>query len=245
MSELKRFSRQLINSLGAPARLVTWERKLRRRNAKRDEIIAAYLAKPGVKKLQIGTGNNILPGWLNTDLYTDVAFNDIAFLDVSDPFPFKDNTFDVVFSEHMIEHVPYALGQTMLKEIRRVLKPGGKVRIATPNLANILALYTDKPTPAQERYIKWSVDRHDKGVKIYSPQHVINTFMNSWGHSFVYDPKSMREAFTSAGFVDITEHRPEQSDVPELKGIETHAKELGSVEMNELETMVFEGAKPR
>jgi predicted SAM-dependent methyltransferase len=154
---LKTFANQFLRSTAAPYRLVRWEMKRRGILARRDRMIADYLAKPGPKKLHIGCGHNKPGDWLNTDI-TDHA--DVCFLDATTTFPMPDNAFDYAFSEHMIEHVPYEAGQVMLKECLRVLKPGGKVRIATPNLTNILALYTDAPTPIQQEYIRWSIDRH-------------------------------------------------------------------------------------
>jgi predicted SAM-dependent methyltransferase len=57
--------------------------------------------------------------------------------------------FDYVFSEHMIEHVSYAEGLLMLRECLRVLKPGGRIRIATPSLEVLLDLYKPSKTPIQ------------------------------------------------------------------------------------------------
>lgn len=48
-----------------------------------------------------------------------------------DRFPFDDNSFDVVFSKSVIEHLHKP--DNFLKEIRRVLKPGGRVIIMTPD----------------------------------------------------------------------------------------------------------------
>lgn len=241
--DLKRFANQMFRALGAPWRLVRWEMKKRAQLRDTQRIFKEYLERPGVKKLHLGCGNNLMPDWLNTDIYTTQGPN-VAFVDGTVRFPFEDTTFDYAFSEHMIEHIPYAKGAFMLKECFRVLRPGGKVRIATPNLAKILALYTDQLSDIQQQYIRWSIDRHNKDVKIYTPAHVINTFMTSWGHRFVYDVASLKRAMEDAGFVNVTEHPPEKSDDPNLAGIELHAQEIGSTEMNELETMVLEGTKP-
>jgi predicted SAM-dependent methyltransferase len=240
---LKATASYLLRWSAMPYKRLCHVRSKARQMRDRDRIIRDYLATHKVRKLQLGCGKNLLDGWLNTDIYTTQG-PDVAFLDATVRFPFDDGTFDYVFSEHQIEHIPYKHGQFMLQECFRVLKPGGRVRIATPNMAKILALYTDHPDERQQRYIRWSVDRNSKDVGIYSGAHVINTFFTSWGHRFIYDTTTMSQLMASAGFVDIREHPPEKSDDPNLTGIELHAKEIGSVEMNELETMVMEGAKP-
>ena len=49
----------------------------------------------------------------------------------AEKLPFEDNTFDLVYSLEVIEHVKeYEL---MVSEIERVLKPGGVIFIQTPN----------------------------------------------------------------------------------------------------------------
>jgi 2-polyprenyl-3-methyl-5-hydroxy-6-metoxy-1,4-benzoquinol methylase len=50
---------------------------------------------------------------------------------------FPENYFDVVTLWQVLEHVPYPL--TILKEVHRVLKPGGMLAVSTPDVGGILA----------------------------------------------------------------------------------------------------------
>lgn len=62
-------------------------------------------------------------------------------VDLDGPLPFKDNYFDVVVSNQVIEHLIYPV--KFMKEIHRILKLGGYAIISTENLAswdNIFAL---------------------------------------------------------------------------------------------------------
>ena len=115
--------------------------------AKRNRPIAEYLNGPGLKKPQLGTSNNVLEGWLNTDI--DLYHDPVVYLDATKRFPFDDNTFDYIASEHMIEHVEYEAAQVMLQECFRVLKPGGRVRIATPDPDR-----SSRDTPGKKRAFK-------------------------------------------------------------------------------------------
>ena len=52
--------------------------------------------------------------------------------DVTEAFPYQNAKFDVVHSSELIEHVKDTM--FFLKECKRVLKPGGRMIISTPNL---------------------------------------------------------------------------------------------------------------
>src|SRR5205814_992975 len=73
-------------------------------------------------------------------------------------FPLPDASFDFVFSEHMLEHLSYEEGLACLRECRRVLRPGGRIRIATPSLERLARLYDAEQTDVQRRYVRWAAD---------------------------------------------------------------------------------------
>lgn len=53
------------------------------------------------------------------------------------PLPFEDNSFDVITAFQFIEHIEKR--NDFLKDCIRVLKPGGKVLVTTPNIKKSLA----------------------------------------------------------------------------------------------------------
>jgi SAM-dependent methyltransferase len=67
--------------------------------------------------------------------------HDIRHHDVRKPLPFADRTFDVVYALHIIEHLTPAEAASLVGELFRVLKPGGIVRISTPDLEDICRSY--------------------------------------------------------------------------------------------------------
>jgi predicted SAM-dependent methyltransferase len=93
-----------------------------------------------VRKLEIGSGNRPSEGFEHLDfdpclphLEYCADFRNLDFI--------EDNTFDEILSVHCIEHIPWREIKKTVAEWIRVLKPGGKIRIATPNLRFICEAY--------------------------------------------------------------------------------------------------------
>ena len=133
----------------------------------------------------------------------------------------------------------------MLQECRRVLKPAGRLRVATPDLRVLLDLYKGEDKPIQEKYVRWITDTFLEGVEVYKPTFVINNAFNNWGHQFLYDADTMALALGRAGFEDIRQWPNGESDDPQLRGIESHGKNIDDDDMAAFETMVFEARPSR
>lgn len=220
-------------------------RSLRRRASDR-LVITRYLETHPVRKLQIGSGPNLLAGWLNTDRDIDPQYGDkIVFLDATEPFPFSDTSFDYIFSEHQIEHISERDARTMLRECFRVLRPSGRMRIATPDLAAIVGLYQDPLTELERHYVDWVTAMLKPNALNGNPRcHVINQMFNAYGHQFIYDYETLSQALINTGFVEVRRWGPGESDDPLLCDIESHGRALGDEDVNRFETMVLEGTCP-
>lgn len=205
-------------------------------------IIENYIRQVTVKKLHIGAQSNVLEGWLNVDLYTPLN-SSVAFMDASMDFPLEDQTFEYVFSEHMIEHIQLHEADRMLKECYRVLKPGGKIRIATPGLDKLFKL--DLTSLEGKQYFDEMVRPAYALHKIDIPleqSFLINYITYNFGHRFIYSTESLTYLLKRNNFDIIGIYEPHRSDDPSFIGIEGHAAR--SHFLCDLETINIEASKP-
>lgn len=199
-------------------------------------------------KLNIGCGENIKKGWLNVDL---LPVSGAYYLNASYPFPYKDDSFQFIFSEHMFEHLTYHGGKKMLQEVFRTLRPGGIFRIALPSLSLVRLLLQEQTSPKVEEYISWSQKYfsqeilHDfKDVPINQKvSFVINNFMRLWGHKMIYDACTIQNMLQQTGFIMIKQVSIGKSETSELNNLEEHDTVIPEW-ANQMETMVFEATKP-
>jgi len=109
--------------------------------------------------------------------------------DLEAPFPWKDGQFDVAMCIEGIEHVSDRM--SMLREFRRVLKPGGSLFISTPNLLNLRSRFT-MLVSGFRTFASW-LDEYS-GVQMQIGDRVYH------GHAFMLDYNEMRYSLFHAGF---------------------------------------------
>ncbi len=90
----------------------------------------------GRTRLDIGCGNNKMPGATYLD-FDSKAHPDILHDLNKFPYPIKDNSYDEIYAKHIIEHLNDVV--SFIKEMERILKPGGTVFIATPHFSSRVA----------------------------------------------------------------------------------------------------------
>ena len=234
--------RTLLSGSGllGPVREARTALRWARHRPRRRRMIADYLRSARPRKLQLGCGTNLLAGWLNSDF--ENTAESVILIDARCPLPFGDATFDYVFSEHMIEHIEYAEGRAMLGECFRILRPGGKLRIATPDMRFLIEMYSPQKNDLQQRYIAWATATYIAEIGKPGDVFVINNFFRAWGHKFIYDFKSLSGAMKDAGFDRTMAWDVAESDDAELRGLESHGNSIPE-EFNRLETLVVEGVK--
>lgn len=230
----------LLLGLGDPAHsYAIHAHRLRRKILRSDERMRNdYLHKTTKPKLHIGGGWHRLDGWLNTDLE---LIPDVMRMDATQRFPFRDGTFQYVYTEHMIEHVPYKKGAYMLRECHRVLRDGGVIRVITPNLAAITGLYSSELSADQEKYLSWFCQTFVPQECPPNAASAINAMFRMWGHQFIYDEQTLADAMRAAGFSSVRRWSLGDTVHPVLQNMEN--KQRYPDGLLDFESMALEGLK--
>jgi SAM-dependent methyltransferase len=117
--------------------------------------------------------------------------------DLRGPLPYDDESFDVVCSNQVIEHL--ANTDSFLAETFRVLRPGGYTICSTENLAswhNVAALVMGwQPFSLSNVSEKRSGVGNPLAVHRDTPH-----FLSSWEHMRVFAYRGLKELFSAHGF---------------------------------------------
>jgi SAM-dependent methyltransferase len=94
-----------------------------------------------------------LPSEERNDIYKEATAHTVTqtelgpvryhYTSMADLSSYPDDSIDLVYSGQSIEHVPLAVADTVLHEVRRVLRPGGHLALDTPN-ARVTRLQQDE-----------------------------------------------------------------------------------------------------
>lgn len=141
--------------------------------------------------LNLGSGPRgvVTKQWVNIDGFKD---HNVDYLcDFSRPLPFKDETFDGIFCEHVLEHFTNENGIKLLKECKRVMKEDAVLRIIVPDGKKVLETYFSDP----QYIVKY------KEVKSGEPMEAVNTwFYQRYEHQCIYDESFLMHSLKTAGF---------------------------------------------
>lgn len=92
-----------------------------------------------IRRLNWGCGHAGEPGWINSDLKDGPDIEITA--DIRDGLPLDSDSLDYVVSIHALPMISYPDLIPVLLELRRMLKPGGVLRLALPNLDRSIQAY--------------------------------------------------------------------------------------------------------
>lgn len=157
-----------------------------------------------LRKLEIGPseGTRISPTW---ETLNSLGTADYKAEWGTDPLPFPDDHFYLVYASHVLEHIPWFKTITALKEVHRILEPMGHIEIWVPNFKYLVSCYLNR-IPGDD----WRHENpHDDPMlwlngRLFTYGGPLGLGDPNW-HRTVFDQAYLRQCLEEAGFHSITE----------------------------------------
>lgn len=162
-------------------------------------------------KLHLGCGRRVMDGWVNVDCFSAPGIDLIW--DLRQPLPLKDGAAQLLYSEHVIEHLYFDEARGFLAECFRLLKPGGRFRLGMPDAEIYYRAYVEgKPEFfASLAHLGGSTEALD------TPNRVINHMFRMGGHHFfAWDFETLKKELERAGFTGVEKSKSGHASIPEL-----------------------------
>lgn len=138
-------------------------------------------------RLHLGCGDRIIPGFLHLDI------RPLPHVDIVTPLEelgmFANDSAELIYASHVLEHFPRHRTATVLAEWHRVLRPGGVLRLAVPDFEKLI-----------EVYLNTGRDLDAVLGPLVGRQNHPHNF-----HYMLFDRKKLTALLAAAGFVEVRE----------------------------------------
>lgn len=189
-----------------------------------------------VLKINIGCGVSGLEGWQNLDNSLTITLSrlplvsrflklpawpkDVRRFDVRKSLPFKTATAQYIYSSHTFEHFTHPESLKIAKECFRVLKQGGVIRIAVPDLGLLVREYLEDTSPMASHAL----------LSRLSLTHSLRDLVHPGSnHSQMFDRRSLVDLLQSAGFANPLSRPFRESTIPEIERLELEVRHRESL----------------
>lgn len=172
-------------------------------------------------RIHLGSGPVHLEGWINVDL--DPATRPDLVADLGRAFPFRDQCASYIHAEGVMCQLSLERGYAFLQECRRLLVPGGRLRLLTPDLARFVRAYLDDYDSGGRALVDlWY---HGTGLPLRTDTacEVLNVGLRDY-HGFMYDDRMLPVMARECGFEPVqVDFR--RSEVPALRDIDQRSRD--------------------
>ena len=167
-------------------------------------------------------------GLLNEGQIENIKWNmkhNIQFADATKSIPLQTSSVDCMYTSHMVEHLSQKGARSFLKEVKRVLKVGGVVRIAVPDLRIAVDDYLETN----------DADAFMRGILVQAPEintlkQKINLFISGYRHhQWMYDGTSLSRLLIEMGFSSAEVCKDGKTNIIDADGLNLHEREEQSV----------------
>lgn len=153
------------------------------------------------RQLEIGPGEGRLPGdWITMDCVARPGVVDHVCTWGAERLPAADDSFDLVYAAHVLEHVPWFRTIAALREARRVLAPGGRIELHVPDLDVLTGAiraqcclddYAEADLNAELHWMHWVAER------------LFHLGEERQWHRACFNEAHLRWCLQTAGFVNV------------------------------------------
>lgn len=198
-------------------------------------------------RLNLGCGLRAPEGWVNIDRSPSILLDripgaktlflrtkvltpeqavvwprNIRMINVRKGLPYRTGTVETVYSSHMLEHIYFAEAQRLLREIRRVLQPGGILRLALPDVDRWVSdLYEGTPPLEYPNAGQEFIYRlHDYPWDRPSLRQRIKGVFGRAPHYWQPTRSVVKWMLAEAGFSQVTEPAFQMGRCPDLVAVE-------------------------
>jgi len=138
-------------------------------------------------KLHLGCGKRYIPGYFHIDGFDGPHIDHVCSID--DLSFIEDNSIDLIYACHVIEHFKRERLPLVLKEWNRVLKKDGKLRLAVPDFEAIVKVY----------------NKYEDLNLVIGPLYGGQNYLYNI-HYNTFDYNSLKNYLESAGFNQVTRY---------------------------------------
>ena len=139
--------------------------------------------------------------------------------DVARGLPLPDRSMAGIFSEHCLEHFSLSAAVPLLKEFRRVLAPGGTLRIVVPDAELYLLTYASRRRGEQP--LRFPFEANERRDPLWTPVLSVNRVFyqdrdSPAGHRTMFDFELLAATLGQSGFGRVERKRFGESRDPAL-----------------------------
>jgi predicted SAM-dependent methyltransferase len=133
--------------------------------------------------------------------------------DLRDALPCESGIAELVYSEHVLEHLEYDNAAQVLQEVYRVLAPAGRLRLGVPDAGLYMTAYA-----AGDRQFFITLENIGNPVsRLDTPIKVINQMFRMGGaHRYAWDFETLSCEIRRIGFINVARWPSGSASLPEL-----------------------------
>lgn len=149
----------------------------------------------------------------------------IEFGDAARGLPLEAGTVDVIYTSHMLEHLDRADAERFLRAATRLLRPGGTIRIAVPDLKKLVDAYVASGDGDAFMSASYLAEPRPKRL---IPR-LASVIIGERNHQWMYDGRSLSALLVRAGFVDARILLPGETGIERPGELDLRERERDSL----------------